>query len=230
MSEETKPDAGKSTPPAISFSTFQNFIDQFKEHTLPSQIDKSIMSNLPWGSQNLLIAALKYLGFISDTNVPEPLFKEYVTTDKEARGAIWKRLLDEKYSYLMSVDLGRATTTIVVEKFKTQGITGDTIRKAMSFFINAAKVAGVTVSQHVKLPRPAPGAKKADKGSGGKKTTETEPPQDQNTGGGSGGGGKPERLRYEMLIDILTDEMSDPEKEAVWILIRYLKAQEAKSE
>lgn len=231
MAEQPNNDAGQQqrTPPIIPLSTLQNFLDPFEEDTIPTQIDKSIMTKLPWGSQTSLISALKYLDFISDDNVPGPLLTEYVTTDKDSRGPLWNRILKSKYAFLLdAVDIGRTTTEIVVAKFKAQGLNGDSIRKAMTFFLHAAKIAGIQVSPHVKAPRPPQGPKKTDKGDRGGKTKDT---ADTVVVGGKGGGSstsnQTSQLPY-MLVDLLGDKNMTAEQEtAVLTVIRYLKAKEA---
>lgn len=222
-------------PPFLSFTTLTNFLDQFVDSTVPSHIDKSIFpTSMSGGNQVYLQNALKYLGLVSENNVPSDEFHALVAAKEQDKARIWSEILHREYAFLLKdIELDRATTRIVVDKFKEVGMGGDTIRKAMTFFLHAAKAAKMTVSPHIKAPRPVPpahpkapkntkGSEQKPAGSVAQQTVGIE----SNNGGGGTGGSKPTDPPYQVLIKILSNDMMPEEQDAVWTLIRYLKKKE----
>ena len=230
MADESKPVSGTRTPPAGSFETLTNFIDQFKKTPVPSQIDRSVFpSTMSGGNQSFILNSLKFLDLISSSDVPEPIFHEMVAADKDARMALWAQIVRSRYAFVFDgVDIERTTSSVVIEKFRKRNISGDTVRKAITFFLHAAKAGGVKISPHVKAPRPAPTGtrprNKKETAAGGRSTP---PAETNNTGSNTGHSGVQGETPYEMLIRILDAEMQTEEQEAVWTLIRYLKKQDA---
>jgi hypothetical protein len=56
------------------------------------------------------------------------------------------------YTFLFKegFDLQRTTLSELQEYFAQAGVTGDTLRKSMAFFMKASKDAGLTLSPHIK--------------------------------------------------------------------------------
>jgi hypothetical protein len=221
-------------PSSIAYKTVTNFLESFQDSSIPSHIDRSVLpGSMSGGNQAYLVSSLKYLGLISDGGATnEEKFHRLVKGNKEQRAAAWREVLMSSYDFLFKdFDIERATTSLVSSKFKEQGISGDSIRKAMTFFLFAAKEAEIKVSSHIK---PASTRGKITK----PRKQEIKPPVDakQETTNDSGNGSaqqeisvnKSKELPYQ-LIDILDDEMSQEEQDAVWTLIRYLKKQKVKS-
>jgi hypothetical protein len=232
MADTSGSEAAKRTPPAFSFTTFCNFLESFKPDTIPSHIDRSVMGSMSGGNQAYLLGALRFFGLIDEHNVPTPVFVEFIHADKEGREKLWANMIRSRYGFLLeAVNIERTTTNIVQDKFRDQGINGDTIRKAITFFLHAAKAANMKISPHVKAPRPMSNPR-ATRNGGAKK--------DANSTTGSVEAHTPqppapparetERTPYEILIDILNANMTDEEQNAVWVLIRYLKNKEAQGE
>lgn len=123
-------------PPSLSFKTVNNYLESWNDKTIPSHIDRSVLpTSMSGGNQTYLQGALKFLGLVSENNVPEKLFHRLVETDKESKAAVWREIVTTAYDFLLQdLDIERATTRGVVDKFKEQGISGDSIRKAMIFF------------------------------------------------------------------------------------------------
>ena len=128
------------------------------------------------------------------------------------------------------IDIERATTKIVADRFKEQGINGDTVRKAITFFQHAAKEAGMQISPHLKpaagprnrIPRPMKSDSKAKPNVPSNFSDTDTTSTSQNTGN-PGIVGSP----YQLLINILDVGMNDEEQAAVWTIIKYLKKREA---
>jgi hypothetical protein len=194
-------------PPALSYKTLTNFLDSFQRRDIPSHIDKSVLpSSMSGGNQSYLINALKFMGLVSENNTPQERFYRLARAEHSMRASILRDILLTSYGFILTdFDISNATTQTVVDKFKEQGLTGgDELRKAIIFFLNAAKDAEIRVSPLIK---PLDLTKLA-------KTERT----------GKNLGAK--ELTYQ-LTDLLEEEMNEEEENAVWTLIRYLKRKKA---
>jgi hypothetical protein len=143
-----------------------SFIKGLGETGVPSRIDKSLVRNMSGSNQSSLLSALKWFKLMDDAGLHgEPLDK-LVKAGAEP-GPVLRELLPAAYAFMAdgSIDLARATGAQIEEKFRAYGISGETVVKAMSFFIAACKEAGVPLSSHIKLPKVvrANGAAKAKK-------------------------------------------------------------------
>lgn len=141
-------------PPYIGFSTFSSFIKGLAATGIPSRIDKSLLRNMSGTNQSTLIAALKWFDLIDDAGAHGEKLERLVASGEDM-GAVLRDLLPEAYKFMSdgSVDLSRATGAQVEEKFRAYGVTGETVVKAMSFFLAACKEAAIPLSAHIKLPK-----------------------------------------------------------------------------
>ena len=231
MSDLFGNEAPKVKPPSsIAYKTVTNFLESFQDSSIPSHIDRSVLPvSMSGGNQAYLVSALKYLGLISDSGATNEKFHRLVKGNKDERVTEWREILTSSYDFLFKdFDIERATTSLVSGKFKEQGISGDSVRKAMTFFLFAAKEAEINVSSHIK---PASARGKTTISKPRKAETKSQPDttkqQSANNSENNGGESKPppnspKELTYQ-LIDILDDDMSQEEQDSVWTLIRYLK-------
>lgn len=150
--EQSKP----LTPPYGSFKTLVNFANDVREGGhVPLQIDRSVMPKLSGSAQFETIAALRFLGLVAGDKTVKPttLFEAFVMAADEDRPQIMRDLLLKSYDFLLGVpglDIERASGQQVNDIFREQGLGGSTIGRAISFFLAAAKEAGIKVSHNVK--------------------------------------------------------------------------------
>lgn len=229
----------KVRPPYISYKTFKKFLDSFaSEEDIPRPIDRSVFpSSMSGGNQVGVMSALKFFGLISETGEPQEDFYAYVRADDISKKAVLFKIINRGYGFLLNaVDIERATTRSVIDKFKEVGMSGDTIRKAILFFQFAAKDAEMKISSHIKpymgtRPTSVRPARGRGRGAATGQPDEATDEEDEDTGRGQ----PPpppavEKTPYQVLIDILSPDMDEDEQQAVWTLIRYLKTQEAAGE
>ena len=67
------------TPPYTSYRTFRTFIDDLREHGVPSRIDRSVLTRFSGVVGSQLMHALRFLGLIEDDGRPTPRLRELVT-------------------------------------------------------------------------------------------------------------------------------------------------------
>ena len=226
--------AGHRTPPYISYKTFQTFLEDQKQHGVPAQIDRSVLTRFSGSVGTQLIGALKFLGLIghNDQQVRAPLSKLVEAYGTPSWPTAFRPVMEEAYSSIVSPGLERMTPAQFHELFKEHYPLKDAvIRKCEVFFLNAAKSADIVVNERIlkhRKPR-SPSPKRlqtksdqrasADSARGKNNSKEPEDHQD--------GGHDQPMSAYQMLIGILDPvEMEEEEQQAVWTLIRYLKRME----
>jgi hypothetical protein len=141
------------TAPYTSFSTFLRYIEQMKEEGgAPSRIDRSYLSKLPGGAQTIFIASCKTLDLIDDGMHPTKALENVIDATPEDRKILVAELVRKYYAGPLALG-SRATQAQLEDEFRKMGVTGSTLRKAVGFYLNALKYAGITYSSNFKLPK-----------------------------------------------------------------------------
>lgn len=143
----------------VSWSTFKNSLDQLAKG-MPSRIDRSVFTGLAWNVQSQLFAGLKFLGLLKGEDEPTPTLDDLVKGTEEERKAKLRKVIEEKYSELIAIDLTKATRAHFEEELgRLYGVSGDTREKAARFFLSAASYVGIPLSSFIAPPKdgsPAP--------------------------------------------------------------------------
>lgn len=135
--------------PYTSFKTLLNFIVRLEENkAIPPRIDRSILPGSE-GQKTQVLAALKFLGLVTDNGDVTPLMQRLVMEEKE-RPKIIRELLQKHYPAATQLAGVHATSKQLEETFS--GLSGDTLRKAMTFYLHAAKYSNHPVSKNFKVP------------------------------------------------------------------------------
>lgn len=228
MADEQK--AQKSAP-YTAFQTVKTLTGSLKEHGLPQRIDRSLMSNFSGAVQSQLMTSLRFLGLITPEDKPTTSLGALV----DAHGTDqWPgelaKVLRSAYADVFKLNLATASPAQFTETFKdAYPAEGDTVRKGVTFFLNAAKDAGIQISPYImknKKPRSANG--------GAKKRASNKPKEKKDAEGGklhtpTREEGEKTRSPYEALMHDIYDptEMSKEEEQAVFTLARFLKKRDA---
>jgi hypothetical protein len=140
------------SPPYGSFVTVNNLFDRMAEEGgVPARIDRSYLNNLPGSVQSTTIQSLKALDLVDDDLHPTPTLIEIVEKPDERKSLI-AGLIREKYAPQLALGQ-RATTSQLEASLREGGIQGSTLRKAIAFFLAAARWAEVPISPHFRTPR-----------------------------------------------------------------------------
>ena len=147
----TSGDMSQQIPPYVSFRTFHNFLEELRAQGLPSRVDRSVMAHKSGTIQSQLLLALGYLGLISENERLKALLSEKGARRQEIR----REMLEDAYEFFFDsgLSLERATSKEVEEVFRSTGASGETVRRAISFFLRQAKQAGFKVSPYIKPHR-----------------------------------------------------------------------------
>jgi hypothetical protein len=148
----TNEDTKTAAPPYISFKTFSNLLDRLESEGVPQHIDRHYWGGfLSGGVGQQLMAALKFLGLMHlETNEPTSLLEKLV--DNEHRKATLQGLIRDSYGGVWDsgINLERTTPGHLLSAFgKIYGIEGETRRKAVTFFVHAAKLAEIPLSTQI---------------------------------------------------------------------------------
>jgi len=140
-----------ATPPYVAYKTLSNFLERFKQG-LPGRIDRGLMGSMSGAAQSQVTTALRYLGMISENNIPQLIMKRYVSGEEEDRRAALREMLEKSYPFIFSddFDVSTATAHMLRENFAANtAATGETISRCIAFFKDAASDAGIVVSPYI---------------------------------------------------------------------------------
>lgn len=214
----------KIAPPYLPYATLKNFLDNLRVG-IPGQIDRSVMRSLSGSAQSMLIGALRYFDLVNGDGKPSAALHKLVNAEGDERKKLIRDLLKSKYPFLFGeeVSLENATPRQVHTAFENAGVSGDTVRKAVVFFLSAAKDADLPMSPHLKVRRAPKVASPRRRNATGKTFPGPSEPQDRES--------EAPVSAYDLLIGILDPEaMDEEEQKAVWTLIKYLKKRQAEAE
>lgn len=140
-----------AAPPYVAYRTLTNFLERFKQG-VPGRIDRGLMGSMSGAAQSQVTTAMRYLGMISENNIPQPIMKRYVGGEDEERRAALKEMLHKSYPFIFdgAFDLSTATAHMLRDNFaENTSASGDTISRCISFFKDAASDAGIPVSPYI---------------------------------------------------------------------------------
>jgi hypothetical protein len=97
---------------------------------------------------------LKFFGLIEEDGAPTASLKELVQNEKSEK-AVLGRLLADSYHFIInpSFDFKSATESQLEEKFREKDLSGQTVRKCVSFFLALCEKAGIQTSPHLRSKR-----------------------------------------------------------------------------
>jgi hypothetical protein len=216
-------------PPYVAFSTTKTFFGTLKEHGLPGRIDRSVLGNFSGQVGSQLITALRFLRLVDAFGHPTPALGELV----EAFGTDgWphalRKVMARAYEPLMLMNLATATPSQFNDRFKElYPAEGDTLRKCMTFFLSAAKEADVSISPYImrnkkprtvlvkRKPKPKEGGSNGAGAQAAEPLDPTPPPPPPLVSS--------TQTPEQMLVELLSPDMDDAEKQAVFTLLLFLR-------
>lgn len=138
-----------AAPPYVSFKTFLGFLEWLESVVIPNRLDRSFWGErLSGASGTQLMSALRFLDLIDSNNRPRPRLED-IAKNPGKRKAILREHLPKCYAgALKDLQLERASLGELEERFRTYSIDGETLRKALAFFINAYDYSNIPLSPH----------------------------------------------------------------------------------
>ena len=136
------------TPPYVAYRTFKNFLRSLSV-AIPSRIDKSVLIGHSGGTQAQLIHALRYLGLIDPQGAPTEKLPALVKAEGVVYATALREILTSAYPFISEDQLKTATQKQLEEAFALKA-NGDTVRKCLTFYLPAARDAGIALSPFIR--------------------------------------------------------------------------------
>ena len=213
------------TAPYTSYRTFKTFIEDLREHGVPSRIDRSVLTRFSGAVGGQLMHALRFLGLIDGEGRPTQRLRELVVAHGEAQ---WpeklSQTLEQAYAPMFAIDLETATPSHFSATFRKAFPAADAVvQKCVTFFLYAAADAGLRVSARIlkgRKPRslaPRGMSKRAPAAARGVEAESSEPisvasPMERK---------KPSEMLFTHLDP---SAMNEEQQAAIWTLLKYFKA------
>ncbi len=135
----------KVTPPYLPYRTFLSSLDKLAEG-VPPRIDRGIWKNQTGSIQSLIMGAYRFFELIDDQGKPTKKLHDLVA-HRDKPNEYVKAILEEKYAEVIKHNLSTMTENLINEYFEDAfGVEGETKRKSITFFLQAAKAVGISLS------------------------------------------------------------------------------------
>ena len=134
----------KLVAPYVPFKSFMTALDNLR-HGPPLILDRTVWPTFSGGLAGQMLAAFRFLGFINeDYEVTEVLYK---AVDPDQRKEVLREAMRGSYEDIFGLDLSRATPKQLSDVLSEQyNVMGSTHKKALTFFLHAAKYTDVALS------------------------------------------------------------------------------------
>ena len=140
------------TPPYISWGLLIRLVKRLESNP-PPRIDRTILAGSNQ-TRTQTILALKSLELVDQEGALTESFTMLIEAG-DSRPAIVRSLLERFYKGPVELGNINGTQQQLEEEFRGYGVSGSTVRKAISFFLKAAEYAELQTSPHFRVP-PAP--------------------------------------------------------------------------
>lgn len=151
-----QPDARSTdiAPPYFPFRSLTNLLVRMETEGIPRRLDRGYLSNMAGGTIAPFLTGLRSLGLIDEEERPLASLVELVKAG-ENRPQDISALIRERYPWAVDLGEAKATHQELEEAFRARGPSGSTLRKAIAFYLGAARYAGIPLSPFFKETRPS---------------------------------------------------------------------------
>ncbi|HKQ33835.1 MAG TPA: DUF5343 domain-containing protein, partial [Nitrospiraceae bacterium] len=205
-----------------------NFIDWLREVGVPTRIDRSFWGRrLSGSSGTYLVSALRFLDLLDAEDRPTIPLEEIVKDKEKGKALLRERLMSAYGPVLEGLNLERASFGELQNRFDAEfELKGDTLRKAVTFFVHAAEHAHISLSKFITEKARTVRTGDSKKTVRRPKKDNGETGEEEEMSGDNGGGSRQDQTPAQVLLELLDPEtMSEEEQGAIWTLIKFLKRQ-----
>lgn len=143
-------DAQIKAAPYLPLKTFLSALDALREG-VPKRIDRAIWRSQSGAVQAQIMVAFRFFGLVDDADVPAlPLLENLANADETHRKVLLKPLIEHAFQPIIAHDLTKMTPSMLSEEMESFGISGDTLRKSVTFFLQVAKYLDLPLSPYLK--------------------------------------------------------------------------------
>jgi len=134
------PNTNKKAPAAyVPFRTFLSSVEAL-EHGVPRKLDRTIWRSQSGVVQSQIMMAFRFFNLVDEDDRPTQALQRLVAHPEQRQEHV-KALLHYAYHDIIEHDLTKMTPKLLEEAMDGYGVSGDTKRRAISFFLQAAKYA-----------------------------------------------------------------------------------------
>ena len=136
---------GAATAPYPPFALFAAVAAQ-TGRTMPPRIDRHSLPDFRPVERSRIMVAFRFFGFTDAGDVPRPALRRWAD-DPAVRPAFMRALIEERYAPVLALADADAPIGRMRDAIGEMGVGGSTHRRAVRFFLDAARFAGL------RLPR-----------------------------------------------------------------------------
>ncbi|HTU51158.1 MAG TPA: hypothetical protein VMF56_11215 [Acidobacteriaceae bacterium] len=125
----------------LPFKTFITAVEVL-EQGLPKKLDRTIWRSQSGIVQSQIMMAFRFFGLVNEEDEPTPALHRLVTAPDKRKEHIGA-LLHHAYRNIIEHDLTKMTPRMLEDLMNQYNVSGDTRRKAIGFFLRAARFAEV---------------------------------------------------------------------------------------
>lgn len=144
------------TPPYLSNSIFNASLNGLGDN-IPEYLDRKMLTNVPEWAGFYVMSAYRFLGLIDEDNKVQDRLRRLARAKGAERQAVLREVLIHGYPFVFDdpqgFSLATGTSEQLSERFRSLGVSGDTIRKGVAFLLNAAREAGMPVADDLRAVR-----------------------------------------------------------------------------
>lgn len=130
----------------VAFSTFRTALDAL-DAGLPLRIDTSVWPTLAGGVRGHVISAFKFLGLIDAHGNVLPDLVRFVAAEDDDRKAVLREIMERSYPTIIEIGQTNASSMQLHEVMREYNVTGDTLDKAVRFYLQAGEYCGLPISR-----------------------------------------------------------------------------------
>src|SRR5271170_3955613 len=221
------------TAPYVPFKSFMTALD-YLHQGLPVILDRSVWPTFSGGLASQMLAAFRFLGLISEEYEASELLRR--ASDPDRRKEALSEAIRAGYRDLLELNVSTSTPKQLGEYLSEfYGVTGSTHKKAMTFFLHAAKHIDLPLSPSISRKTRSSGPRKRRQSNGTGSTPEATMPafaakiEPRKSASGSSktikliGGGE-----ATLSFDVDVWSMTPADQEFVFGMIRQMNEYEAK--
>jgi hypothetical protein len=136
--------SGGSNITSAAYLPFRTFIGAIEslEHGIPKKIDRTIWPSQSGVVQGQILMALRFFHLVDENDYPTTMLHQLVE-EKDKRKDNLRTLLNVSYGEIIGHDLTKMTPKMLDDLMDKYNVSGDTKRKAVTFFLRTAKFAEV---------------------------------------------------------------------------------------
>jgi len=140
--------------PYMSFQGFLNLLDRLHQDGVPQVFDKSFFGQRSGSLVAQTRGTLRFLDLMGEDKRPTPHLVQMASAEDQERIEILRELARSKYGDAIALGTD-ATYGQLAETFRASGLTGTTLRKAVTFYVGLAEHVGIPISPYFKqgVPR-----------------------------------------------------------------------------